>query len=887
MQLLGHDASWGYVAAVKAAGEDSMVLKSVGYLAAGVFLDESHELNILMINTLQRDLKSSNYLTVCHALTASCRLVNAETVPAVSHMVVELLKHPKELVRKKSVIALHRFHQRSPGSCADFVPRFREMLCDKDPSVMGASLCALYELSTTDPNSYKNLVPSFVSILKQVVDRRLPRTYDYHRTPAPFLQIKLLQLLGKLGANDMQTSQHMYTVLQDVLKYGDNGVKVGDAIAYECVRTITSIYPNQELLHMAAKVTARFLRNSNHNLKYAGLEALIGIVQINPNAAAAHQADVVECLEDQDETLKRKTLELLYKMTRPNNVEAIVNHMIAFLTSSSDDHIRSEIVSRVVELAERYAPSNQWFISTINQVFVLGGDLVQSSVAQNVMRLIAEGSDDEEDDEADMELRASAVDSYLDLLDEKPKLPSILLQVICWVLGEYGTVSGKLDSNGLLDTLVGIAKRQTVDETVCSYAITAMSKVCAQTSNALSTDAENFIRSMASSSSTNLQQRALELQCLLSGPRETTEYVLPFDGSCEDIEVDENLGFLEGFVQTALSRGAAPYVSLSERMAQAAANSAAAAAATGREDSGLRFEAYETPTIPTLTMDERDIVEPAVLSSSTTASSFAPTSEPSSGGGGGMMAAAAAGDAKPRLKLGTGQRKWGPSSAVSVSESGGMGADAEPFGQTAPPPAPGSVFANDSAAVQQQQQQQQQQPGTPPRPGAAPDERALTGEKARLAASLFGGGDAAPVSTSSAPRARGRGGKTRSAQRPPPPVRSAHAATAAPAAPASSAMDLLLDLDASAASGAGAPAAMPAAPVDPFAAMGGLSLDGTAPAAMPPPAQTDEQQLLSSIAQAKPSGAGGGGAPVTAKGGRSMRPTAPSGPKDPFADLLG
>ena len=72
-------------------------------------------------------------------------------------------------------------------------------------------------------------------------------------------------------------------------------------------------------------------------------------------------------VQDPDDTLKRKTFELLYKMTKSSNVEVIVDRMIDYMISISDDHYKTYIASRCVELAEQFAPSNHWFI----QVMVL------------------------------------------------------------------------------------------------------------------------------------------------------------------------------------------------------------------------------------------------------------------------------------------------------------------------------------------------------------------------------------------------------------------------------------------------------------------------------------------------------------------------------------
>eukprot|EP00775_Hariotina_reticulata_P003095 gene3095-3374_t len=149
---------------------------------------------------------------------------------------------------------------------------------------------------------------------------------------------------------------------------------IGHAIVYEAVRTITEIYPNPQLLASAAEAVAGLIKSSSHNLKYCGLTALAAITR--PKYAQEHQVAVIDCLEDPDDTLKLKTLELLVTMTKSNNVQVVVERLMSFLRSPScaaDELLRRRVAGQVVDLAEKYAPDITWFIKVMAEVAGLPG----------------------------------------------------------------------------------------------------------------------------------------------------------------------------------------------------------------------------------------------------------------------------------------------------------------------------------------------------------------------------------------------------------------------------------------------------------------------------------------------------------------------------------
>jgi len=247
-------------------------------------------------------------------------------------------------------------------------------------------------------------------------------------------------------------------------------------------------------------------------------------------------------------------------MTNPVNVEFISERLIEFLSGTTDLFLKRVLTTRVCTIAERYAPNNAWYIRTITKLFEVSGDMVSADVAQNLMSLIAEGTGESE--EADMLLRQNAVEIYVALLKEKPlaSLPRILLETMAWCLGEYGYLSAVSSLDEVLLYLCQLAKthKAKLSPTTRKFLVSAIMKLVAQ-AGTCPPHAAAVIDDYTKSRDVDLQQRCLEFQNLLTNCPNLLPEILPVDASAEDVQVDVNLSFLDGYVQQSLANGARSY----------------------------------------------------------------------------------------------------------------------------------------------------------------------------------------------------------------------------------------------------------------------------------------------------------------------------------------
>ncbi|KAG0275101.1 AP-4 complex subunit epsilon-1 [Linnemannia exigua] len=515
-EMMGQDVQFGAIYALKLAQSGQTVAeKRAGYLACYLLLQEGNELNII-----------SNYHHVVVALVTLCNMTLPDVIPSMVSHVLAALSHTHESVRKRALVALKNFYTLDTDLVFPYLDRIKDSLYDPEPSVMSAAL-GFFAIAVKDhAGEMKELVPALIRILQQVVDGKLPKGYLYHGMAAPWIQIRCLMIMAQLGHDDLSAA--MTPVVLRAFQKASQGVDAAFGVLFEVLRTLNSFHPSIILELCQSKDAARnplltiprFATSTNPNLKYLGISMLC---QVNPDAwsDAWWTEDllkaVVEALESRDAAIQKRALDLLYRMLTMENAQNIIERLVFAYFQEQDDvqgsggvgsqqqqqmpssfpSRKEKILGQILDAAERFGPSEEWYLSLIFDLLVRGGSTITLQTTEKIMSVIEQGARSLGYDNSRLPILA-AQQSMKFLVQQdfslsstshnhpmtSPRQPApAVAYFVFWTLGEYGdkmtAIAEENDEYDLSAVLEVLARCLLVnqDPLIQSFVLSALTKL--------------------------------------------------------------------------------------------------------------------------------------------------------------------------------------------------------------------------------------------------------------------------------------------------------------------------------------------------------------------------------------------------------------------------
>lgn len=519
IHMLGYPTHFGQMECLKLISAQTFPEKRIGYLGLTLLLTENTEVLTLVTNSLKVDLTNSNQYIVALSLIAIGNLCTQDMARDLASDVDKLLRANNSYLRKKAALATIRLLKKEPDLIEHMSERIVGLLKDRAHGVLVTGIQLITEVLEILPSmveEYRRLVPSLVRLLRNFISMGYSPEHDVGGITDPFLQVALIRLLRYLGKGNEEASDQMNDVLAQVATNTETTKTAGNAILYECVMTIMDVESDSGLRVLAVNILGRFLLNRDNNIRYVALNTLSKVVSEDIAAVQRHRATIVDCLKDSDISIRQRALELIFQLVNEQNVESLSAELLNYLVIAHSEH-KASIVSRLMEVIERYSPSKKWRVDTLITMLSLAGNQCDESILRNAIMFITQAES----------LQSYAVHRlYATILTDTSQIT--LVHVAIWCIGEYGDLlirscheSGtdyppvaESDIVNLLDSCLRI---HNADITTKSYVLNALIKLTTRASPAIRGRILSIMNTYRGSIILELQQRGAEYSTLLSG----------------------------------------------------------------------------------------------------------------------------------------------------------------------------------------------------------------------------------------------------------------------------------------------------------------------------------------------------------------------------------
>uniref|UniRef100_U3FHN1 AP-3 complex subunit delta-1 n=1 Tax=Callithrix jacchus TaxID=9483 RepID=U3FHN1_CALJA len=428
LQMLGYDISWAAFNIIEVMSASKFTFKRIGYLAASQSFHEGTDVIMLTTNQIRKDLSSPSQYDTGVALTGLSCFVTPDLARDLANDIMTLMSHTKPYIRKKAVLIMYKVFLKYPESLRPAFPRLKEKLEDPDPGVQSAAVNVICELARRNPKNYLSLAPLFFKLMTSSTNN--------------WVLIKIIKLFGALTPLEPRLGKKLIEPLTNLI-HSTSAM----SLLYECVNTVIAVLislssgmPNHSAsIQLCVQKLRILIEDSDQNLKYLGLLAMSKILKTHPKSVQSHKDLILQCLDDKDESIRLRALDLLYGMVSKKNLMEIVKKLMTHVDKAEGTTYRDELLTKIIDICSQsnyqYITNFEWYISILVELTRLEGTrhghLIAAQMLDVAIRVKA--------------IRKFAVSQMSSLLDSAHLLASStqrngiceVLYAAAWICGEF------------------------------------------------------------------------------------------------------------------------------------------------------------------------------------------------------------------------------------------------------------------------------------------------------------------------------------------------------------------------------------------------------------------------------------------------------------------
>ena len=392
MSLLGYQTEFIHMTCISLLASQNFTQKRLAYLGICMLLDEKSDILLLSSNIIKKDLSSNNKYIVAAALTTIGEIGTPDMCRDTCPEIIKCLNSTNPYIKKKAALALSKVVRSCPELIETVEQNLATIFEDKNHGVLLSGLALVEQVFKAEPKiikKYKKYLVPMIKYLKNLISTSYAPEYDVNGITDPFLQVRILEILGYFGRASSKENEELEALLNSIPSNTDTTRKnTGNSVLYELVRCIFSYESSKSLKGLGGSILGQFLANKDNNYKYLALNTLNDIAKIDIDTVQKHKNVILEFLKDPDIAIKRRSLDLTYLIVNTENIRQIVTETLDFINSTSNVEFKLELTSKIFYSLEKYSPSLKWEIDVLLKMLCLCEDSINEEIIWKIINLI-------------------------------------------------------------------------------------------------------------------------------------------------------------------------------------------------------------------------------------------------------------------------------------------------------------------------------------------------------------------------------------------------------------------------------------------------------------------------------------------------------------------